>query len=112
MGTRTAIAGVATALLLTMGITTVLAEDDIIYGRQLMTEQEMQEHRNTMRELKTEQERADYRRLHHERMQARAKEQGVTLPEEPQQRGKGMGMGARDGSGAGTGMGRGMGQGK
>lgn len=54
-----------------------------IYGSMLMTEREMQEHRATMRALKTEQERQAYRSLHHQRMQERARSQGITLPELP-----------------------------
>lgn len=100
-----------TVAALLFGATLAAAEEGVVYGRQLMTEQEMQQHREAMRQLKTEQERADYRKLHHEKMQARAQEMGVTLPDEPQQRGKGMGMGAGDGSGSGQGMGQGMGRG-
>ena len=75
-----------------------------IYGRELMTEQERIEHRNKMRSLKTEQEREEYRRQHHEKMQQRAKERGVTLPEAPSARGKGMGQGAGQGKGKGKGQ--------
>ena len=83
-----------------------------VYGRQLMTEQELAEHRNQMRNLRTEQEREAYRMEHHKRMQERARERGVTLPEEPMQRGKGMGMGKGQGMGQGQGMGMGKGQGR
>ena len=82
-------------------------EGKTVYGWQLMTEQERDAHRAKMRSLNTEEEREAYRQEHHERMQARAKEQGATLPDEPLPRGKGLGMGPRDGSGPGRGQGRG-----
>jgi len=82
---------------------------ETVYGWQLMTEQERSEHRTKMRSLNTQQEREAYRLEHHKRMQERAKEQGVTLPDTPQQRGKGMG-GRGDGAGQGQGMGGGGGR--
>lgn len=54
-----------------------------VYGWQLMTEQERAEHRQRMRDAATAQERERLRREHHERMQQRAAERGVSLPEEP-----------------------------
>ena len=54
-----------------------------IYGSQLMTERERQQHRTKMRTLKTEQEREAYRLEQHQRMQERARAKGVTLPDEP-----------------------------
>lgn len=86
----------------------VMAADEPIYGSQLMTEQERVEHRNQMRNMKTEAEREAYRMEHHKRMQERAQAQGITLPDEPMQRGKG--MGPQDGMGKG-GMGQGGGMG-
>jgi len=80
-----------------------------IYGSQLMTPQEREQHRAKMRSLKTEQERERYRLQHHKEMQQRAKERGVTIPDEPMPRGKGMGPGM--GQGTGPGMGGGMGPG-
>lgn len=58
-----------------------------IYGSQLMTAQERAEHRDRMRAAKTLEEREQIRAEHHERMQARAKERGVTLPDQPPMRG-------------------------
>jgi hypothetical protein len=78
-----------------------------VYGWQLMSEQERQEHRQQMQQMKTEEEREAFRREHHEKMQERARQMGVTLPEEPGQGGKGMGPG-----GGGMGPGGGMGGGK
>lgn len=89
-----------------------LAQDEPIYGQQLMTEQERAEHREKMRSLQTEEEREQYRREHHEKMQERAKERGVTLPDEPGQRGKGMNQGKGKGQGMGGGKGSGKGQGQ
>ncbi len=81
--------------------------DRDIYGSQLMTAEERNEYRNRMRAAKTAQEREQIRKEHHERMKMRAKEKGVTIPDEPPERGKG--MGPRDGMGPGGGMGPGMG---
>ncbi len=64
-----------------------------------MTPEEMAEHRAKMRSLQTNEEREAYRLEHHQMMQERAREQGVTLPDEPPTAGRqggGMGMG-RDG---------------
>lgn len=72
-----------------------------IYGSQLMTEQERNEHRARIRTAKSHEERERIRAEHHEAMQARAKERGATLPDMPPQRGPGGGMG-----GGGMGGGR------
>ena len=84
-----------------------------VYGWQLMSTKERKQHRLKMRSFKTDEERQAYRKQHHEKMQARAKAQGVTLPEIPMPQGKGMGqgMGPGMGKGMGQGMGPGMGQG-
>ncbi|MBK6402257.1 MAG: hypothetical protein IPP18_11560 [Rhodocyclaceae bacterium] len=73
-----------------------------VYGSQLMTRQERIDYRNQMRLLKTEEERIAFRAEHHKKMQERAKERGVTLPETPPARGAGMGPGM---GGMGPGMG-------
>ncbi len=64
-----------------------------VYGSQLMTQQERAEYRAKMRASKTAEEREQLRNEHHESMQARAKERGVTLPDAPPARGSGMGPG-------------------
>lgn len=69
------------------------ANQERIYGSQLMTQQERNEYRAKMRAAKTAEERERIRAEHHAAMQARAKERGVTLPEEPPARGRGMGPG-------------------
>lgn len=84
------------------------AEDEFVYGRELMTEQEMAEHRARMRSFNTEQEREMYRLEHHQKMQERARAQGKVLPDEPRSQGRGMGQGG-GGMGPGGG-GRGMNQ--
>jgi len=77
-----------------------------IYGSQMMTQQERSEYQTRMRAAKTAEEREQIRQQHHEEMQARAKERGMTLPEEPPARG--MGPGGRMGP-SGDGMGPGGG---
>lgn len=79
----------------------VHAEDDTVYGRELMTQQELTEHRMQLRRLATEQEREAYRLEHHKRMQERAQEQGKTLPDEPRSRGQGMNNGGMGPGGGG-----------
>jgi hypothetical protein len=76
-----------------------------VYGSQLMSPEERRQHRDRMRSAKTAEEREQIRREHHAQMQARAKERGVTLPDEPPMMGGGRGMGM--GQGMGHGMGRG-----
>jgi hypothetical protein len=78
-----------------------------IYGYDLMTEQERQEHREKMRSMQTEQEREAYRAQHHEEMQRRAREQGVDIPDEPPGQGQGRGKGQGQGKGKGYGQGPG-----
>lgn len=54
-----------------------------IYGSQLMTPAERNAYRAHMRSLKTAQERQAFRMQHHQEMQQRAKERGMTLPDMP-----------------------------
>jgi hypothetical protein len=82
-------------------------QQDQIYGSQLMTEQERNQYRNQMRSAKTVQEREQIRAEHHKQMQARAKERGVTIPDEPPVRGGGMGPGGGGMGPGGGGMGPG-----
>jgi hypothetical protein len=81
-------------------------QQEYAYGWQLMTDQERAEHRMKMRSFRTNEEREAYRLEHHQLMQERAREQGVTLPDEPLPRGQGFGMGAGRGPGGGAGPGR------
>ena len=64
------------------------AVEETVYGWQLMTEQERNQHRTKMRSLTTEEDREAYRHEHHKMMKQRAIERGVKLPEEPGPRGK------------------------
>jgi len=84
-----------------LAVSVPVQAEEFVYGRRLMTEQEMAQHRAQMRSLQTEQAREAYRLEHHKRMQLRAQEQGLTLPEEPGPYGRG--AGPRDGSGMGAG---------
>lgn len=67
-----------------------------VYGSELMTEQEQEEHRSKMRAAKTDEEREKIRSEQHQRMKERAKERGMTLPDQPPVRGGGMGPGGRN----------------
>jgi hypothetical protein len=89
-----------------LSIGSASAQDTPIYGSQLMTQQERVEYRNQMRSTRTQEERNTLRLEHHKKMQERAKEKGVTLPDTPPANGAGMGPG-RAGGGMGAGMGRG-----
>jgi hypothetical protein len=74
-----------------------------VYGSQLMTRKERAEYHARMRELKTDQERQQFRLEHHQKMQARAKEHGKSLPDmppmEPGHMAPGGGMGPGGGKG-------------
>jgi hypothetical protein len=67
--------------------------DQQIYGSQLMTQQERDTYRNQMRAAKTYEEQQRIRNEHHNQMQVRAKERGVTIPDQPPAKGMGGGMG-------------------
>ena len=92
-------------------IQTQTKDQERIYGSELMTEKERNEYRERMRSAKTQQEREKIRSEHHDRMLARAKERGVTIPDQPPAKGAGTGPGGGMGPGAG-GMGTGGGSGK
>jgi hypothetical protein len=80
---------------------------DQIYGSQLMTEKERAAYLAKIRAAKTETEHEKIRAEHHERMMERAKEKGITLPDEPPARG----MGPQPMNNGGPGMGGGVGPG-
>ena len=84
-----------------------VAAETPIYGSQLMTQQERIEHRNKLRAAKTVEERDQVRLQHHEQMQLRAKEKGVTLPDAPPAMGGGQGRGMVGMGGMGPAPGRG-----
>lgn len=89
-----------------MTATASFAADAPIYGSQLMTNQERIEHRNQLRAAKTAEEREQVRLQHHEQMQLRAKDQGVTMPNTPPAQGGGQGRGMGPGGGMGPGRNR------
>jgi len=100
--------GLVAALVLGPGLATVRGQEQEkaqtqvqqqVFGWQLMSEQERLDFRRQMQQLKTEEEREAFRLEHHEMMKERAKEMGVTLPDEPGPRGKGMGPGGGMGGG-------------
>ncbi len=66
-----------------------------VYGWELMTDEELAEHRTRMRNAKTREEREQIRREHHAKMLERAEEQGVELigPRPGRRRGVGAGPG-------------------
>ena len=60
-----------------------LAQEQQVYGSQLMTQEERDELQARMRAAPSEEEREQIREEHHLKMQEHAKERGVTLPDEP-----------------------------
>lgn len=102
------------ALALTLAMGPALSAEPVantaqeqVYGSQLMTQKERAAHRANLRAAKTAEEKAQVRAEHHERMQERAKQQGVTLPDSPPAIGGGMGPGPGGGMGMGPGGGGG-----
>lgn len=71
-----------------------LQKQEQVYGWQFMSEQERYEYQQQMRQRKTLEEQEAYRIQHHERMQERAQQQGLSLPDSPGTTGKGMGFGS------------------
>lgn len=59
---------------------------DRIYGSQLMTAEERNAYRARMKLANTQADRERIRQEHHDQMQQRAKERGVTLPKQPRSR--------------------------
>ena len=80
-------------------------QGETIFGQHMMTQQEMADHRARMHAAKTPEEREKIRQQHHQQMVERAKQRGISLPEQP----LGPPAGAGQGMGMGMGMGRGMG---
>lgn len=100
-----------TVALVVMGIvaTKSLAQQNqpMVYGSQLMTQQERMEYRQQIQNAKSAKEREKIRADHHQKMLERAKEKGVKLPQQPPL-GSGMGPGQggqRKGGGKGGGGG-------
>ncbi|QXP83904.1 hypothetical protein [Methylococcus sp. Mc7] len=70
-----------------------IQQQEQVRGRDLMSPEERAQHREKMRSLKTEEERKAFREEQHKKMQERAKEKGLTLPDQPGQGPPGMGGG-------------------
>jgi len=70
-----------------------------VYGSQLMNQQERDDYRAEMRAAKTGQERDQIHQAHYKQMKERAKQQGVTLPDESPAHGMTPGMGSGSGMG-------------
>ncbi|MGB4064004.1 MAG: hypothetical protein WBK19_09285 [Azonexus sp.] len=109
--TRNTVKIMLSAIALGLMTSGAIAADETVYGSQMMTNQERIEHRTKINAAKTAQEREQVRLEHHEKMQLRAKERGVTLPDTPPAQGAGMRQGMGQGGGMG-GMGGGMGGGR
>lgn len=75
--------------------------DRDMYGWEMMSREEREEHRARIRSFTNEAEREQYRLEHHDRMEERARTRGVTLPDMPGARGQGPGSGAGMGAGGG-----------
>jgi hypothetical protein len=88
-------------LALAAGQEQVNQQQEQVYGRELMTEQEREAQQSKMRAAKTNEEREKIRTEQHERMKERAKESGKTLSDKPPVNGGGMGRGRRMGVGGG-----------
>jgi hypothetical protein len=82
------------------------------YGSELMTQQERTEYQARMRTAKSDQELDQLRKAHHVQMQERAKQRGMTLPDEPPVQGKGQGPRYGNPPGAGSASAPGAGAGK
>ncbi|MDD2886015.1 MAG: hypothetical protein PHT48_13360 [Dechloromonas sp.] len=79
-----------------------VATDTTVRGSQLMTQQERLEQRVKMNAAQSPDARQQLRQEHHEQMEKRASERGLTLPDTPAAQGAGM----RQGMGPGAGRGR------
>ncbi|MFA7523042.1 MAG: hypothetical protein WCY71_08990 [Halothiobacillaceae bacterium] len=100
------IISVAGAILLTVGLAVPLSAtaqqmgaDAPIYGSELMTQQERLEYRDRLRATQTPEERERIRNEHHQQMQERARDQGVSLPASPPRDGTDMGSRGMTGDG-------------
>ena len=93
--TRDRLAGFAIALGLCIlvaasGLATAQTQEPV-YGRQLMTQEEMRKYQDKMRSATSDAERQQIRAEHHEEMRERAKSKGIVLPDEAPARGMGPG---------------------
>ncbi len=99
----------------TFAATVQAADQEQIYGVQLMTPQERAAFRAKMSAAKTAEEREQIRNENHRAMQERAESRGLTLPDQSPADMGGMGQGGgmmNQGSGMGRGGGMGSGRGR
>lgn len=80
-----------------------LQDRDRVFGWELMTVQERSQLRERLQLANTEQEREQIRLENHQQMQERARQMGVTLPDEPRQGQGAGGFGSGGGKGGGGG---------
>ncbi len=85
------------------------AQEGEIYGWQLMSPEEQTDYQAKMRSLNTQEERNMLREEHHNQMQERAREKGLSLPDTPPAERGGMGPGGQ-GMGSGERMREGFGR--
>lgn len=120
MNARTVISAAVAAAMMSLTVSMFAAEttpaapaqkSEPIYGYRMMTDPERDEYREKMRNARTAEDRQSIRDEHHQQMQARAKERGVTLPDAPRGPRPGAGSGRGPGMGPGAGMGPGDGRG-
>ncbi|BAV34104.1 hypothetical protein SCL_1806 [Sulfuricaulis limicola] len=76
-----------------------LQAPSLVYGSQLMTQKEHNEYSALMNTAKTGKERDQIRQAHQIRMKERAKQRGLTLPDEPPAYRKAPAMGSGGGMG-------------
>ena len=86
------ISALAATLLFSTGAT-FAADQEQVYGSQLMTQQERLEYRKKYTNANTAQEREQIRTEHHAMIKERARERNMKLPDAPPASGTGMGGG-------------------
>ena len=101
---------IVAVLFLSAGLVSA-ADQEQIYGSQLMTKQERFEYHEKMSKAKTNEERERIRNEHHKQMVKRAKAQGKKLPDMPGYMGRDGHMGGGGDMGGGGYMGGGGGGG-
>ena len=105
--TRDRLAGFAIALgfcilIAASGLATAQTQEPV-YGRQLMTQEEMRKYHERIGSASSDEQRQQIRREHRREMQERAKRKGVVLRDQP------IAPGMRAGGGVGSGDGMGPG---
>lgn len=96
-------------LMLLAAVIPKLSAEEVVYGSQLMTQQEREAHRTRMRNAESEEERDRIRAEHHEQMKSRAREKGMTIPDLPPEQGSSINRAKSQGNNQGYGKGSGQG---